>query len=308
MGQRKSRQRLKRADLDARAFLWHGTVETLLDQLPRGTRFDLLLTSPPYNLGKEYETSQSLSSYLKWQGQLIPRLVRRLKEGGSLCWQVGNFVENGSIRPLDILVDPLFRSQGLSLRNRIIWRFGHGLHTRKRFSGRYEVILWYTKGDDYTFNLDAVRVPPKYPGKRYYKGPRVGELSSNPLGKNPEDVWEFQTDFWNIPNVKANHVEKTIHPCQFPVGLAERLVLALSNERDTVFDPFMGVGTAGVAALKNERRFVGSDVSQDYVDVAEARIAATLDGTVRYRPHDVPVYDHRLSPLSRNPSLRDAAE
>jgi len=120
--------------------------------------------------------------------------------------------------PLDIQFDPIFRKHGLSLRNRIIWHFGHGLHNKRRFSGRYEVILWYTKSDNYVFNLDDVRIPSKYPGKRHFKGPKTGQLSGNPKGKNPEDVWD-------IPNVKSNHVEKTEHPCQFPVGLVERLIL-----------------------------------------------------------------------------------
>lgn len=151
--------------------------------------------------------------------------MRILKPQGSICWQVGNYVDNGEIIPLDVILYPIFSRLGLQLRNRIVWHFGHGLHASKRFSGRYEVILWFTKGHDYVFNLDAVRVPQKYPQKKHFKGPKKGELSGNPLGKNPGDIWE-------IPNVKANHVEKTIHPCQFPVELIERLVLALTNEDD----------------------------------------------------------------------------
>ena len=110
-----------------------------------------------------------------------------------------------------------------------------GLHCKKRLSGRYETILWFTKSDDYTFNLDPIRVPQKYPNKKYFKGKNKGKLSCNPLGKNPSDVWE-------IPNVKHNHVEKTEHPCQFPVELVDRLVLSLTNEGDVVFDPFLDLG------------------------------------------------------------------
>ena len=111
--------------------------------------------------------------------------------------------------------------------------------------------MWYTKSDTYTFNLDDVRVPAKYPGKRSYRGENKGKLSGNPKGKNPEDVWE-------VPNVKGNHVEKTNHPCQFPVGLIERLVLSLTNEGDLVFDPFSGVASSGVAALLHKLKFLGS--------------------------------------------------
>jgi len=107
------------------------------------------------------------------------------------------------------------KKYGLQLRNRIIWRFGHGLHASNSFSGRYKIILWFTKSDDYTFNLDAVRVPSKYSGKRYFKGPNKGQPSGNPLGKNPNDIWT------------------TIH------------------EDDWILDPFAGVGSTVVAALKN---------------------------------------------------------
>ena len=261
------------------------------------------MTSPPYNIGKEYEKRTSVKEYLRQQREIIDLIYPRLKVGGSLCWQVGNYVENGSIEPLDIMFHPLFKRKGLTLRNRIIWKFGHGLHGKKRFSGRYEVILWYTKGDSYTFNLDSVRVESKYPGKRHYKGPKEGQLSSNPLGKNPEDVWlELEEDVWDIPNVKANHIEKRGHPCQFPVGLVERLVLALTNPGDLVFDPYCGAGSAGVAALVTKRRFWGCEIEPDYVELSEDWLQQSMNGGAKYRPHDKPLYDHKQSPLSIKPS------
>lgn len=274
--------------------MWCGDVEDLLAALPVEPLLDLVVTSPPYNLGKVYEKRRALEEYLAWQARIIDQIVPRVRETGSICWQVGNFVDNGQIVPLDIELAPIFRRHGLSLRNRIVWHFGHGLHNRRRFSGRYEVVLWYTKGDDYIFNLDAVRIPAKYPGKRHFKGPKVGQLSSNPLGKNPEDVWE-------IPNVKSNHIEKTNHPCQFPVGLIERLVLALTNRGGLVLDPFAGVGSAGVAAAIHGRRFWGAEIDRGYVKTAADRIEAALRGEARYRPHDKPVYDHTKSRLSTRP-------
>ncbi len=152
----------------------------------------------------------------------------------------------------------MFREMGLKLRNRIVWYFGHGLHYRNRLSGRYETINWWTKGDNYTWNLDPIRVPSKYPNKRHFKGPNVGKLSGNPKGKNPSDVREF-------PNVKSNHPEKTIHPCQFPVELVERLVLSLTDEADCVFDPYMGVGSSVIAAIKHNRRGYGCGIVHKYV-------------------------------------------
>lgn len=247
----------------------------------------LIVTSPPYNIGKAYERKTSLEKYVKGQAQVISECVRLLHPNGSLCWQVGNHVDNGEVFPLDIVLYHLFKDHGLKLRNRIIWHFEHGLHCAKRLSGRYETIMWFTKGDEYTFNLDPIRVPSKYPQKRYYKGPKAGQLSSNPLGKNPSDVWVF-------PNVKNNHPEKTSHPCQFPVELVERLVLSLTDTGDSVFDPYMGVGSSVVAALKNNRRGFGCDVVGEYVDIAWQRVHSLRSGTLKTRPMDKPVYDPSL--------------
>ncbi len=161
---------VKEYDNNAQIVLFQGDVRDLLKTLPDGL-VRLIVTSPPYNLGKEYETRIALKTYLNEQKEIINNLIRVLANDGSICWQVGNYVENGEVFPLDIYYYDIFKDLGLSLRNRIIWHFGHGLHAQKRFSGRYETILWFSKSDDYVFNLDSVRVPSKYPGKRHYKGP-----------------------------------------------------------------------------------------------------------------------------------------
>jgi adenine-specific DNA-methyltransferase len=286
--------------------IFQGDTEQFLASLPSEPLFDLVVTSPPYNIGKSYEKKDALETYMAWQKRISNLIVPRLKPEGSLCWQVGNFVDNGQIVPLDIEFAPIFKGHGLQMRNRIIWHFGHGLHTRRRFSGRYEVVLWYSKTDDYYFDLDAVRVPSKYPGKKHFKGPKKGLVSGNPLGKNPEDVWEDVEDVWNIPNVKSNHVEKTRHPCQFPVGLIERLVLSMTRSGGLVFDPFAGVASAGVAAAIHGRRFWGCELMAEYAKEGLARLELALDGRARYRPHDKPLYDHTQSSLSRKPEDESA--
>ena len=224
---------------------------------------------------------------------MFSEFVRILSDDGNLCWQTGNFVDNGEIYPLDIYFYPYFKKLGLHLRNRIIWHFGHGLHCSKRFSGRYETILWFSKSDSYTFNLDPVRIPSKYPGKRYYKGEKKGQISGNPKGKNPEDVWEANIErliddwdalIWDIPNVKNNHPEKVDHPCQFPVELVERCVLALSNENDIVYDPFAGVGSSLIASLKNNRRAYGTELEQKYINIGLERIEKLKNDTLITRP------------------------
>lgn len=273
-------------DLSADLVLYEGNCLDLLSQIP--DKFvKLVVTSPPYNLGKPYEDRLHLGEYLAQQRQVIEECVRVLNNTGSICWQVGNYVNKGEIVPLDIVLYPIFFELGLKLRNRVVWQFGHGLHASKRFSGRYEVVLWFTKSNDYTFNLDAIRVPQKYPNKKYFKGPKKGQLSGNPLGKNPGDIWE-------IPNVKANHVEKTIHPCQFPVELVERLVLSMTNERDWVLDPFMGVGSTAIAALMHNRHVVGAELMQEYIQITKERIVLAERGDLRIRPKERPVFNPGL--------------
>lgn len=285
----------ERFDPSADVVLYKGDCMALLSEIPDNFA-TLVVTSPPYNLGKPYESRLNLDEYLSQQRAVIQECVRVLNERGSICWQVGNYVENGEIIPLDVLLYPIFASLGLHLRNRIVWHFGHGLHASKRFSGRYEVILWFTKGNDYIFNLDAVRVPQKYPNKKYFKGPKKGQLSGNPLGKNPSDVWE-------IPNVKANHVEKTIHPCQFPVELIERLVLALTDEGQWILDPFIGVGTTAIAALMHNRRAIGAEIMPEYVEIAKERIRMAENGTLRIRPMTRLVYDPDMPELNVPPQF-----
>lgn len=274
--------------------VYHGHCLDLLKTIPDES-LQLIVTSPPYNIGKEYEKKLQLDHYLQQQAKVIAECTRVLSRGGSICWQVGNYVDKGAIIPLDTVLYPIFSGLGLKMRNRIIWHFEHGLHCNRRFSGRYETIIWFTKSDKYVFNLDPVRVPQKYPGKKYFKGPKAGQYSCNPLGKNPGDLWV-------IPNVKSNHVEKTEHPCQFPVELIERLVLSLTNEGDWVLDPFLGTGTTVIAAIRHGRRSAGVEIVPGYVELARQRIQQAMEGTLRTRPMDRPIYN----PIETGNSLIDA--
>jgi adenine-specific DNA-methyltransferase len=274
--------------------IWEGDALDLLKTMPSES-VQLVITSPPYNIGKIYENPTSLEDYLEKQLPIIDELIRVLKPEGSICWQVGNYVNKGEIVPLDIPFYNIFKRRGLKLRNRMIWTFGHGLHASKRFSGRYETILWFTKGDTYTFNLDPVRVPSKYPGKRNWKGDNKGQPSGNPLGKNPSDIWTFvaqdwENEIWDIPNVKANHPEKTSHPCQYPVELVQRCVLALSDIDDIILDPFGGIGTTVLAAETCNRRGIMADLFSEYVELAADRIEQYRDGTLKIRPIGKPVH------------------
>ncbi len=263
--------------------LFFGDCVELISRLPDNS-VDLTITSPNYCMGKEYETSRSVEDFIAAHKVILPEIVRITKEGGSICWQVGYHVRSRCVYPLDYAVFSILAGiESVVLRNRVIWTFGHGMHGFARFSGRHETVLWFTKGSDYHFDLDAVRVPQKYPGKRHFRGPRKGEFSGNPKGKNPGDVWE-------IPNVKASHIEKLDHPCQFPVALADRFVRALCPKNGVVFDPHMGTSSTGVGAIINGRRFLGAEINQKYETIAHSRLLKAYDGTVPVRPSDRPLY------------------
>ncbi|MEL7570120.1 MAG: site-specific DNA-methyltransferase [Eubacteriaceae bacterium] len=273
--------------------IYEGDCFDLLKKLPDES-VDLIVTSPPYCIGKEYESpSDDIESFKNQHINLFSDIYRILKNGGSICWQVGYHVGKSSIIPLDYYIYNIFTEKSSSLkeplilRNRIIWTFGHGLNSSLRFSGRHETILWFTKGNAYDFNLNSIRIPQKYPGKKSYKGPNKGNYSGNPLGKNPSDVWD-------IPNVKARHVEKTGHPCQFPVVIPQRLIKALTPKNGLVLDPFMGSGTSGVAAIIEGRRFAGSEIKKEYYEIAKERIAQAVSGEARIR-EDRPVAKPNLN-------------
>lgn len=255
----------------------------------------LVITSPPYNIGKEYERDRkrSLKEYMAWLEPIVEKACAKVAHDGHLCWQVGNHINKGEVFPLDYFFYELITKQGFKLRNRIIWHFNFGLNASQRFSGRYETLLWFTKSDRYFFQLDPVRVPQLYPGKRHAarRGEKAGKPSGNPKGKNPTDFWVFDPaiafndhPIWDLPNVKANHPELTIHPCQFPSELVERCVLAMTEEGDTVLDPFAGAGTTVIAAAKHNRSAIGIDQSDKYVKLARRRLASFYAGELLMRP------------------------
>ena len=278
---------------NAKIVFFQGDCLRFLEEIPDNT-VSLIVTSPPYCMKKAYEdTHDDIATFETQHHAIFNDLYRVLKPGGSICWQVGYHVSKSCIVPLDYIVYNLFTSLStekeypLILRNRIIWTFGHGLNSRNRLSGRHETILWFTKGEQLVFNLDGIRIPQKYPGKRSYKGSHRGELSGNPLGKNPSDVWD-------IPNVKANHIEKTKHPCQFPVAIPQRLIRALTDKGDVILDPFAGVGTTGVAAILEKRCFLGSEIQADYYNISTKRLRSAIDGNIKIR-EDKPVIPPNLN-------------
>jgi len=208
------------------------------------------------------------------------------------------------------------------MKNRIIWSYGHGINSKNNFSYRHESIMWFVKSSNYKFNLDNVRVNPKYPGKSGYKKhikDKYKKVTSTKGGKNPEDVWkdyyqdqiderlidtsqlnEIKSNLYDIPNVKSHHVEKIDHPCQFPVALITRLILALTDKGDFVLDPFCGAGSTGVACAISDRNFLGIDMVKSYIYGAKNRINDALNYNYKNIRPDKPVADHTKSKLWRD--------
>lgn len=289
-----SPQQVHRRVIDNPINLFHGDCSELIKEVPENS-IDLVITSPPYCMGKSYETTNSIDRFIENHENILSDIIRITKHGGSICWQIGYHVKNKNYIPLDFLIYDIMKNYSeIRLRNRIIWTFGHGAHARTRLSGRHELMLWFTKGNEYYFDLDAIRIPQKYPGKRHYKGPNKGKFSGNPKGKNPGDVW-------HIPNVKAGHVEKTDHPCQFPVALAQRAIQAFSPPKGLIFDPFMGSGSAGVASVQGNRRFLGAELLENYIKISSQRIQSALKGDAKIRPLLKPI--HQPEPSSAVASI-----
>jgi adenine-specific DNA-methyltransferase len=271
-----------------------GDCLELLRRLPSAS-VDLIVSSPPYNIGKPYEKRSSLDRYLTRQAIVLEECARVLRHSGSIFWQVGVSFEMERHIPLDIRLFPILEEIGLIPCNRIVWVRPHGYHANRRFSGRHETLLWFAKSPQYQFFLDAVRVPQKYRNKKHWKGKNQGRLSCDPLGKNPGDVWAFR-------NVRHNHEEHTIHPAQFPEDLVERILLATTSKRDVVLDPYMGVGTVAVVAQRWGRTFLGAETNGAYRKVAAQRLRGAPDKNGNFpnlRTLREFAHRHELADLSR---------
>jgi len=239
------------------------TLEVQRRLLPE--MFDLVITSPPYNIGKEYESVMPVDDYVRWTDRWITETCRLLAEHGALLLNLGyiSVEAKGRAVPLPYL---LWDKVPLYLNQEIVWNYSAGVACKNYLSPRNEKILWYVKDkNNYVFNLDAIRDPNvKYPHSRRHGKPRV-----NTLGKNPSDVWEIAKVTTGAGRSSA---ERTPHPCQFPADLIDRLVRGFSRKGDIVFDPFVGSGTTIESCVRHGRYCIGFEIRQDYCDIAVSRI------------------------------------
>ena len=254
------------------AMLFHADAVESMRLLP-GNLIDLTITSPPYNIGKEYEIITPLSEYINWSHLWIHQVHRICKLDGSLWLNVGYTEVPGRGRavPIPYL---LWDRMPFFLLQEVVWHYGAGVSTKRMLSPRNEKFLWLVRSPaKYTFNLDAVRDPNvKYPNQK-----KNGRLRVNPLGKNPSDVWMFPkvTTGKGLTGQRASP-ERTKHPAQFPVAVIDRIVKACSNSGEVILDPFLGSGTTAEVAIRNNRSVIGLEIRSEYIDIAVERIERTI--------------------------------
>lgn len=240
----------------------------LLRKMP-GDIFSLTVTSPPYNIGKEYEEPLPLENYLGWCGQWMQEVYRIARSDGAFWLNIGYVELSGRAKalPLPYL---LWDRSPFYLVQEVVWNYGAGVAARKSLSPRNEKFLWYVKDpENYTFNLDIIRDPDvKYPFQK-----KNGKLRCNTIGKNPSDVWQVAKVTSGEDRASP---ERTPHPAQFPLDLVNRIVLGFSNPGELVLDPFMGSGTVCVSCLQHGRRFLGIEIKPEYCELAAKRIETFL--------------------------------
>jgi len=230
---------------------------------------NLAITSPPYNIGKEYESTMEIEEYIQWCSTWLQQVARLIADNGAFWLNLGYIPisDRGKAIPIPYL---LWDKVPMFLQQEVVWNYGAGVAGKRFFSPRNEKFLWYLKNSDsYTFNLDQIRDPNvKYPNQK-----KNGKIKVNPIGKNPSDVWEF-------PKVTSGagraSKERTPHPAQFPIAVIDRIILGCSNSNDLIMDPFLGSGTTAAVAIRRGRYCVGFEIRKDYCDIACERLSRGL--------------------------------
>lgn len=224
----------------------------------------LTVTSPPYNIGKTYETVTDVENYVSWCVNWIKSIHTITANDGAFWLNLGYLPipAKGCAIPIPYL---LWDKSPFFLIQEVVWNYGAGVSTKYSFSPRNEKWLFFVANEDkYTFNLDEVRDPDvKYPNQK-----KNGKFRCNPLGKNPSDVWQF-------PKVTTgtgrSSKERTSHPAQFPLGIVERIIRVSSNPCDVILDPFSGSASTGIAAIGLGRLYLGFEKSDEYCRISVER-------------------------------------
>jgi adenine-specific DNA-methyltransferase len=245
-------------------FIFNADTVNLMRVLPSDS-VSLTVTSPPYNIGKEYEAVVDIQEYVEWTKAWTKEIPRVLTKNGAFWLNLGyvRFDDKAKALPLPYL---LWDKIDLYLIQEIVWNYGAGVAGKRFLSPRNEKWLWYVVDpENYTFNLDAIRDPDvKYPTQK-----KNGKLRCNTIGKNPSDVWQIAKV---TSGTDRSSPERTPHPAQFPTDLIDRIILGFSNEHEIILDPFLGSGSTAISCLRHSRRVIGFEIRQDYCAVATKRI------------------------------------
>lgn len=222
----------------------------------------LMITSPPYNVSKEYDEDLSLKEYLQLLENSFNETYRVLVNGGRACINVANLGRKPYI-PLSDYISKMMIEIGFNMRGEIIWNKAASASPSTAWGSWqsaanpilrdiHEYILVFSKGD--------------------YK--REKGKKENSITK--EQFMEWTKSIWTM---NAESAKRIGHPAPFPEELPYRLIQLYSFKGDIIIDPFMGSGTTAVSAIKSERKFVGYDISQEYIDLAERRLRPFLEQT-----------------------------
>ncbi len=222
---------------------------------------DLILTDPPYCLGKDYgndSDQKSAEEYLNWTYQWIDVVLPKLKKTGSfyifLSWQYSP----------EIFV---YLKKKMRMVNEIIWDRrvpSMGGSTRK-FSSVHDNIGFFVNSNDYYFDIDSIRIP-------YDEETKKARTRSIFVGKKWLEMGYNPKDIWSVSRIHAQAPERENHPTQKPLEIIERMVKASCPKNGLVFDPFMGTGTTAIACLANDKQYVGFEINEDYCKIITDRI------------------------------------
>lgn len=235
--------------------IFNGDALELFHQI-QDESIDLIITDPPYNLGKNYgnnHDSKAFDDYILFTKSWLSQAKRVLKPTGTIYVFMG-------VRFISYLYTILEQDLGFLFNSWVVWHYTQGIGKTKGFSPRHDDILVFNKSKEFIFNLDDIRVPQKYYRAR-----------NNMRGANPSDVWQFS-------HVHYCNANRQNHPTQKPEGLIERMVLASSNEGDLILDPFAGSGTTLRVCQQLNRNAVGFELNPEYVELTKNRLNQPFNG------------------------------
>jgi adenine-specific DNA-methyltransferase len=248
--------------------IYHGDCMDIMKNIPNGS-IDLSFTSPPYNIGKEYENIMLLEDYLQWNERWINLIHPLIVDDGAFILNVGylSIPNKAKSIPIPYL---MWDRIPFYLQQEIVWNYGAGVAAKKFLSPRNEKLLWYVKDEEnYCFNLDDIRDPDvAYPNQK-----KKGKLRCNTIGKNPSDVWQIAKV---TSGAGRSSKERTPHPAQFPLDLCERVIKGFSCKQDIVLEPFLGSGSTLESCSLLDRYSIGIEIKQDYCELARQRLQAIL--------------------------------